>query len=147
MGLTTPSGKKYEAGKTAQVTAEMRNYNVSLLGIRETRWTQAGQRRQNSGEMLLYSGHEEEDGQCTQAVALMLSKTAQRALMGWEAHGPRIVTASYRTKEKRSNMNVIRCYAPTNDSKDDDKDQFYNRLQLVIDTCPESTAPYPTMSD
>ena len=34
-------------------------------------------------------------------------------------------------------MNVIHCYAPTNDGEDQVKDQFYHRLQTVIDNFPE----------
>ncbi|VDP33573.1 unnamed protein product [Schistosoma margrebowiei] len=37
--------------------------------------------------MLLYSGYEEENAQHTQGVALMLSKVARNALVGWESHG------------------------------------------------------------
>ncbi|VDP23203.1 unnamed protein product [Schistosoma margrebowiei] len=33
-------------------------------------------------------------------------------------------------------MNIIQCYAPTNDSNDDIKNQFYERLQSVIKKCP-----------
>ncbi|VDP18658.1 unnamed protein product [Schistosoma margrebowiei] len=33
-------------------------------------------------------------------------------------------------------MNIIQCYARTNDSNDDIKDQFYERLQSVIEKCP-----------
>ncbi|VDP30527.1 unnamed protein product [Schistosoma margrebowiei] len=33
-------------------------------------------------------------------------------------------------------MNIIQCCAPTNDSNDDIKDQFYERLQSVIEKCP-----------
>jgi hypothetical protein len=93
-----------QAGKAAQIAAEMRNYNVVLLGISEAGWTQAGKKRLMSGEMLLYSGHEEAPH--TEGVALMLSQSAQRALIGWEAHGPRVITATFRTKENIC-MNVI----------------------------------------
>ena len=51
----------YEAGKTAQVAAEMRRFNLALLGLGETRWTQSGQLRLTTGEIILYSGHEEDD--------------------------------------------------------------------------------------
>jgi hypothetical protein len=68
------------AGKTRQVAIEMQNYKLAILGISETRWTQSGQKKLVSGEMLLYSGHEEKDAPHTQEVALLLGKTAQRAL-------------------------------------------------------------------
>nr|KAG5710957.1 hypothetical protein BaRGS_013691 [Batillaria attramentaria] len=115
----------------------MKSYNLTLLGISETRWTQAGQKRLLTGEMLLYSGHEEDNAPHTEGVAFMLSGPAQKALIGWEAHGPRIITASFRTKKKKIKINVIQCYAPTNDSTEEAKDQFYNRLQNVIEKCPQ----------
>lgn len=34
-----------EAGKTAQIVAKMKYYNLTLLGIREARWIQSGQCR------------------------------------------------------------------------------------------------------
>ena len=90
----------YEAGKAAQVSAEMRRYNIALLGLSETRWLQAGQKRLASSELLLYSGHEEVNAAHTEGVEIMLSRTAQKALLGWEAHGSRIITASFTTKKK-----------------------------------------------
>ncbi|VDP40070.1 unnamed protein product [Schistosoma margrebowiei] len=86
--------------------------------------------------MLLYSVHEEENARHTQRVALMLSKVAQNALVGWESHGSRIIKASFKTKKEGITMKIIKSYAPTNDSNDDIKDQLYERLQSIIEKCP-----------
>ncbi|VDP55634.1 unnamed protein product [Schistosoma margrebowiei] len=89
----------WDTGRAFQIAAKMRRYNLELLGISETHWTQVEQQRLTSGELLLYSGHEEENAPHTQGVAFMLSKQAQSALIGWESHGPRIVKASFKTKK------------------------------------------------
>ena len=34
-------------------------------------------------------------------------------------------------------MNVMQCYAPTNDSDEETKHQFYSRLQSILDMCVE----------
>lgn len=34
-------------------------------------------------------------------------------------------------------MNVIQCYATTNDTENECKDEFYDRLQSVLDTYSE----------
>ncbi|VDP21949.1 unnamed protein product [Schistosoma margrebowiei] len=62
----------WETGKTSQIATEMRGYNLAVLRISETHWTQVGQQRLATGEMLLYSGHEEvnapHSGSCCNAV-------------------------------------------------------------------------------
>ena len=79
----------------------MNRYHLSILGLCETRWTQSGKRRLATGEVILYSGHEEEDAAHTEGVALMLGKEAQKALLGWEARGQRLMTASFKTSQKK----------------------------------------------
>ena len=59
----------YDANKAAQIAREQSAYNITVLGLGETRWTQTGQVRLNTGEMILYSGHEEEDAHQTEGVA------------------------------------------------------------------------------
>ncbi|VDO80565.1 unnamed protein product [Schistosoma curassoni] len=59
----------------------MRRYNLAVLGIRKTHLSQAGQEMLDTEEMLLYSGHEEENAPHTRGLALMLSKEARKAHM------------------------------------------------------------------
>ena len=41
-----------EQGKTSMIAMEMRRYNISVLGIAETRWIQTGQFRLATGELI-----------------------------------------------------------------------------------------------
>ncbi|VDP37062.1 unnamed protein product [Schistosoma margrebowiei] len=78
--------------------------------------------------MLLYSNHDE-NASYKNGVALLLFNEARNTLI-WKSHGSRIIIASFKTKGITTN--VIQCYAPTNDSNDDDKDQFNDKLQSIV---------------
>ena len=123
----------YETGKTIQVAREMKNYKFSVLGLSETRWLQSGQLRLSSREQLLYSGHIEDGAPHTEGVALMLAPKAHAALIDWEPVNSRILTAKFITKKKDIRLNIIQCYAPTNDAEEEKKDDFHQQLQAVLD--------------
>ena len=110
----------------------MQIYNLVLLGLCETRWKQSGQLRLTTGERVLYSGHEENSAPHTEGIALLLTEDAQKALIGWEARGPRFIPASFRTVKKNIRLNVVQCYTPTNDKSGEVKDQFYKQLQRIL---------------
>uniref|UniRef100_A0A183KIJ9 RanBD1 domain-containing protein n=1 Tax=Schistosoma curassoni TaxID=6186 RepID=A0A183KIJ9_9TREM len=78
----------------------------------------------------------------TQGVVLMLFKEARNELIGWQSHGSRIIKASFKTKKEVITMHIIQCYAPANDNNDDIKDQFYERLQSIIEKCPRKDLPF-----
>ena len=120
----------YEAGKSSQVSQEMRRYRLHILGVSETHWIQSGQKQLSSGELVLYSGRE--DKRHAEGVGIILSKYAQKSLRGWEPHGERIIMASFTTRSKSINMKVVQIYAPTNDASDENKDAFYSsRVSLT----------------
>ena len=50
----------------------------------------------------MFSGHNE-DGPHREGVGLLISKTAKRTLRGWENLGPRIIRASFSTRNKNIN--------------------------------------------
>ncbi|VDO74631.1 unnamed protein product [Schistosoma curassoni] len=122
----------WEIWRVIQIAAEMKRYNLEVLGISGTHWTKVRQQRLASKELLLYSGREEENAPHAQGVAPMLSQIVQQALIGWESHGSGIFKSEY----EGITMNVVQCCATTNDSNDDDKDQFCERLQSIIAKCP-----------
>ncbi|KAJ3589791.1 hypothetical protein NHX12_010632 [Muraenolepis orangiensis] len=122
----------YAGGKAAVIAEEMKRYGISLLGLGETRWLQSGQVKLASGETILYSGHPEDSAPHTEGVAFMLSKETQRALISWEPINSRIITAKFQTTHKKINLQVLQCYAPTNDTDDETKDQFYNQLYTIV---------------
>ena len=74
----------YNIERTAQIATEMRNYNLTILKLSETRWTQTGKVELFSGELLLYSGHDSENAPHTEGVGIMISKTVARSLIEWE---------------------------------------------------------------
>ena len=87
----------FEVGKQEQIRQEMRRYRLHILGISETHWSQCGQKKLRTGEHIIYSG---EENTHRKGVALMISKMAYKTLRGWEAHGPRLLMASFKIQEQ-----------------------------------------------
>ena len=123
----------YETGKSAQVSREMHRYNLKMLGLCETRWNGTGRTRLTSGDTIIYSGHEEGHPHL-HGVALLLTPEAAQALLSWEPVSPRLLTARFNSKGRKST--VIQCYAPTNAAETEEKEAFYEQLQAVMDKLP-----------
>ena len=125
----------YEVGKCAQVIAEMRRYNISILGISEMRWNTCGRMITATGEMLLYSGKENANDIHEMGVGFILTREASASLMEWEPVSARIVTARFHSRWR--NVSIIQCYAPTNTAELEAKEEFYEQLQAVMDKVPK----------
>ena len=75
----------YKAGRTAQITCmrEASSYNITVLGLCQTSWLQSGQVRLQTGETVLYLGHEHDNAPHTEGVALKLSPEVKCSLISW----------------------------------------------------------------
>ena len=119
----------YEQGWCANISKEMKEYNIDILGLCETSCIQAGQTRLSTGETIIYLGHEDSDAPHTQGVAVMMS---EKSLIGWEPVSARQMVARFKTSHKRITLTGIMCYAPTNDVEEEETEEFYDRLCSIV---------------
>ena len=124
----------YEQGKLAQLAEEMRHYRLEVSGVSEARWNQFGEIELASGKLLIYSGKENKDDIHERGACIMLSGYVKKCLMEWEPVDDRIITA--RINAKIQKITIIQCYAPMNNAEPYEKEEFYNKLQTVVDNAP-----------
>ena len=64
----------------------------------------------------------------------MMSKKTFTALLNWQPLSDRIISARFSSKVR--NITIIQCYAPTELAEDNEKDEFYSRLNVVYGSTP-----------
>ncbi|KAK7010836.1 craniofacial development protein 2 [Biomphalaria glabrata] len=112
------------SGRINEVASEMRKYKIKVLGLSETRWNGSGLSNLTTGESIIYSGHEDLDHNHTQGVALLLSREAFKAFLGWEPVSSRQMSARFNAKVRKTT--IIQCDAAPEEEK-----EFYNAQQSV----------------
>jgi hypothetical protein len=60
----------------------------------------------------------------------MVNKTKAKTLLEWEPINERLIKARFDSRFTK--LTVLQCYAPTNDADKEDKDDFYEQLQLAV---------------
>lgn len=125
----------YQSGKSLQIANEMDRYNIEILGLSEVRWNTAGMTTLSSGHTVIFSGNPNEDDIHDKGVGFMLTKKAKKSLLEWNPISARVISARFDTRFQKTTF--IQVYAPTNTADEDDKNDFYNLLQSVVDAVPK----------
>ena len=75
---------------------------------------------------MVYSEHEIEQHVHTEGVAFMVSKPAAKALIDCFPVSPGIITARFNSKGRK--VTLIICYAPTNNSTDEESSMKVSKV-------------------
>ena len=113
----------YRPGQAKCVTDEMKKYGIDVLAMQEVRWPNNGECVTN-GYTILYSGRE--DGRHNQGVGICMNAKAKKSLINFEPINERLMRV--RLNSRWFKITIIVAYAPTNDSDDEEKDEFYDQL-------------------
>lgn len=117
------------SGNTAQAAREMPTRDTEIMGISETHWTWQGQVHFIEGETIIYSGR---DDNTYKGGGMLMSERAARALKDWTLVSERLIKARYYSKHIK--LTIIHKYAYTEDAEKQVKDDFYMKLQDIIDS-------------
>ncbi|CAF4944039.1 unnamed protein product [Rotaria socialis] len=102
----------------------MKRFRFNVIGISEVRWRGKGE---ISGGDLIWSG---EDSTHNRGVGMLRSARAKHILIGYNPISSRVITARFRTATFK--LTVIRVYAPTSASSDDEIQIFYDTIEHVL---------------
>ena len=86
----------YRSGNIAQVVREMKRKGIDIMGISEMHRTGQGKVQLAEGDSMIYSGRD--DVNHKQGVAILMSKSAARALIEWNTISERIIRPRYYSK-------------------------------------------------
>jgi len=123
-----------QAGKMAEIADELMKYNLDITALQEIRW-KGYERIRKPRYILLYSGAET---QGEQGVGFTIKRSMEHSIIGFEPINSRL--CKIRIKGKFYNTTVVNVYAPTENAKDEQKEQFYEDLNRCCDQVPKHDA-------
>ena len=127
MRIGTWNERTMNQGKLDIMKRDMERTGVDLVGITEMRWTGMGHFMSDEYEVF-YCG---QDTLRRNGVAFICTDEIRRCFMGFNPVSNRIVTI--RLQCKPVNMTVLQVCAPTSTAEEEEKEDFYEKVQHVVD--------------
>ena len=118
-------------GKLEVVKQEMARVIIDILGISELKWTGMGEF--NSDDRYIYYCGQEFLRRY--GVAFIVNERVQNEALGCHLKNNRMISVHFQSKTFK--MRVIQLYAPTNNDKEAETEQFYEDLQDLLELAPK----------
>lgn len=118
----------YRPGAAQSVVNEAKRYDIPITALQEVRWPEDGETIID-GYTMFYSGRNNENG--TAGTGFIISPTARKSVINFTPINERI--SVLRLRGRWFNITIINVYAPTEDKDEEVKDDFYEKLENVVD--------------
>jgi endonuclease/exonuclease/phosphatase family metal-dependent hydrolase len=116
----------------AEVAGEILKYGMDVVALQEIRWRGHGRVNKNNYS-LFYSGPETRTGQY--GTGFIINTKVKRSFLSFEPLGDRMCKT--RLKGRFRNLSFISAYAPTEETDNDEKTEFYDRLDKECSNVPK----------
>ena len=123
-------------GKLEVVKREMTRCDIDILGVSELKWNGMG--HFNSTDHSVYFCGNEKGGR--NGVAFICSREISRCVLGYNPVSDRIM--SIRIQGKPLNISIIMVYAPTSAAEIEELEDFYDKVQEILDEIPKGDILY-----
>jgi len=123
-----------QVGKMAEIANKLLKYDLDITALQEIRWKGYG-RIKKPRYTLLYSGAEK---QGELGVGFIIKRSLENSIIGFEPINSRLCTV--RIKGKFFNITVVNAYTPTENAKEEQKEQFCEDLNRCCDQTPKHDA-------
>ena len=115
------------AGKVEERLHEVDRYKWSILGLCEMRWKKSGEIPTDGSHRMYFSGKEDKH---EQGVGFLVHNDIVKSVIGC---GP----ISSKLRAIPFNITIIQVYAPTSSYDDSEVDEFYQKLQSLVNQTPK----------
>ena len=124
--------------RTALIAMELRRYNIDIAALSETRLADLGKLREVAAGYTFYWVGHPADSRRDHGVCLAVGDRVNSLLIG-EPVGlsPRIMSVRMRLGRGKF-ASLISVYSPTMNHPEEEKNQFYSQLSLLIESTPAS---------
>ena len=119
------------AGKLEELDHEMDRYHWNILGLCEMRWKNFGKTSSDDRHKVYFSGEKDRHGY---GVGFLVHKDMVSVVLGCRPVSSRLISICLRAAH--FNVTIIQAYAPTSGHDDNETDNFYRQLQVIIEQIP-----------
>jgi len=118
-----------------EIAEQIQNTTLQIVALQEIRWKGYGHIRKKDYS-LYYSCNTDTTGQF--GTGFLVKKEIEKNILGFEPYNERM--CKLRIKGKYHNLSLICVHAPTEDSDNTVKEQFFEDLQRIQDRIPKHDA-------